>query len=535
MNSLLPWIVLLAPLVSAAVITLFTRRWKMLSSSISIAAVFVSFICSCFIFAHRNQGAAEFMWISISGVFQVSLGLTLDQLSRTMAVLVSGVGAIIHIYSLGYMRDDEGKSRYFAALSLFMFAMLGIVLSNNFVMLFIFWELVGFTSYVLIGHWFYRDAPADAAKKAFITTRIGDFGFMIGILMIWAATGSVVFAEIARRLSSLMTHPAFLTVTALLIFCGAVGKSAQFPLHVWLPDAMEGPTPVSALIHAATMVAAGVYMLVRVGFIIQASQAALLVIAWIGTITAMLAALIATQQSDIKRILAYSTLSQLGYMVMAVGLASNEAAMFHLFTHAFFKALLFLAAGSVIVMLHHEQNIWKMGGLSRRLPITFLTFAVGALALIGCPPFSGFFSKDAILALAYERDTPIFAVALFTAFLTAFYVIRMLVIVFFSNPRSDSAREGRESPPVMTMPLIVLAILATLGGFAFFARKFLTLPTDKEAAVFVPVLAIIALILGVGLAFALYRGRATEPVNVELLRRKFYFDEFYDWLIYWTQ
>ena len=442
MNSLLPWIVLLAPLVSAAVITLFTRRWKMLSSSISIAAVLVSFICSCFIFAHGTQGAAEFMWISISGVFQVPLGLTLDQLSRTMAVLVSGVGAAIHIYSLGYMRDDEGKARYFAALSLFMFAMLGIVLANNFVMLFIFWELVGFTSYVLIGHWFYRDAAADAANKAFITTRIGDFGFMIGILMLWMATGSVVFTEVAPQMSTLTGHPMFLTVVALLIFCGAIGKSAQFPLHVWLPDAMEGPTPISALIHAATMVAAGVYMLVRVAFIIQGSQTALLVIAWIGTITAVMAALIATQQNDIKRILAYSTLSQLGYMVMAVGLASNDAAMFHLFTHAFFKALLFLAAGSVIVMLHHEQNIWQMGGLSRKLPITFITFVVGALALIGCPPFSGFFSKDAILALAYERNTPIFAVALFTAFLTAFYVIRMLVIVVLCAkvPRTPSGK-----------------------------------------------------------------------------------------------
>src|SRR5213596_1697878 len=378
------------------------------------------------------------------------------------------------------MRDDEGKSRYFAALSLFMFAMLGIVLSNNFVMLFIFWELVGFTSYVLIGHWFERAAAADAAKKAFITTRIGDFGFMLGILMVWATTGSVVFAEIAPRLSILTSYPGYLTATALLIFCGAVGKSAQFPLHVWLPDAMEGPTPVSALIHAATMVAAGVYMLVRIGFIIQASQTALLVIAWIGTITAMLAALIATQQNDIKRILAYSTLSQLGYMVMAVGLASNEAAMFHLFTHAFFKALLFLAAGSVIVMLHHEQNIWKMGGLSWKLPITFVTFSVGALALIGCPPFSGFFSKDAIIALAYERNMSIFVVGLFTAFLTSFYVMRLLVIVFFGKPHSEAARESGESPLVMTGPLIVLALLATIGGFTFFARNFLALPIEKE-------------------------------------------------------
>ena len=535
MNSFYPWLILLAPFASATVITLFTLRWKSLSSAISITAVLVSFCCSCFIFAQSATAAPEFMWLDITPIFRVPLGLTLDQLSRTMAVLVSGVGALIHIYSLGYMRDDEGKSRYFAALSLFMFAMLGVVFANNFVMLFIFWELVGFTSYVLIGHWFFRDAAADAANKAFITTRIGDFGFMTGILMLWMTTGSVVFAEVAPRMSMFGGHATFVAIVALLIFCGAIGKSSQFPLHVWLPDAMEGPTPVSALIHAATMVAAGVYMLVRVAFIIQASQTALLVVAWIGTITAVMAALIATQQDDIKRILAYSTLSQLGYMVMAVGLTSNEAAMFHLFTHAFFKALLFLAAGSVIVMLHHEQNIWKMGGLRRKLPITFVTFAAGALALIGCPPFSGFFSKDAILAVAYEHNLSIFAVALFTAFLTAFYVIRMLVIVFFSNPRSDSAREGRESPPVMTMPLIVLAILATLGGFAFFARNFLKLPTEKEAAVFVPVLAIIALILGVGLAFALYRGRATEPVKVQLLRRKFYFDEFYGWLIYWTQ
>src|SRR5204863_2845690 len=363
---------------------------------------------------------------------------------------------------------------------------------------------------------------------------LGDFGFLVGIILLFTQTGTLEVGAIAQMAATGQLSDPALTAGILLVFCGAIGKSAQFPLHVWLPDAMEGPTPVSALIHAATMVAAGVYMLVRVAFIIQASQTALLVVAWIGTITAVMAALIATQQDDIKRILAYSTLSQLGYMVMAVGLASKEAAMFHLFTHAFFKALLFLAAGSVIVMLHHEQNIWKMGGLRHRLPITFAAFGAGALALIGCPPFSGFFSKDAILAVAYEHNLPIFVVALFTAFLTAFYVIRMLVIVFFGNPRSDTAREGRESPPVMTMPLIVLAILATLGGFAFFARNFLTLPS-KEAAVFVPVLAIIALILGVGLAIVLYRGRATEPVTLELLRRKLYIDNFYGWLIDWTQ
>jgi NADH-quinone oxidoreductase subunit L len=535
MNSFLPWIILLAPLVSAAVITLFTLRWKAVSSLISIAAVVGSFACSCLIFTQSSITAAEFTWINIGGAFKVPFGFTLDQLSKTMLVVVSGVGATIHIYSLGYMRDDDGKSRYFAALSLFMFAMLGIVLANNFVMLFIFWELVGFTSYVLIGHWFFRDAAADAGNKAFITTRIGDFGFMIGILMVWMATGSVVFSEITPQMPTLASHPAFVTIAALLIFCGAIGKSAQFPLHVWLPDAMEGPTPISALIHAATMVAAGVYMLVRVAFVIQASQTALLVVAWIGTITAAMAALIATQQNDIKRILAYSTLSQLGYMIMAVGLASNDAAMFHLFTHAFFKALLFLGAGSIIVMLHHEQDIWQMGGLSKKLPITFVTFLVGALALIGCPPFSGFFSKDAILALAYERNMPIFVVGLFTAFLTAFYVVRLLVIVFFGDSRSEVARKSKESPLVMTGPLIVLAVLAALGGFGFFARNFLALPVEKDASFFIPAIAFGALIVGCGLAIAIYRNRTSEPIDVEVLRHKFYFDEFYAWLINWTQ
>src|ERR1700730_1989490 len=383
----LPWLILLAPLVSAAVITLFTQKFRGLSSFISVAAILVSLACSWIVFLQPGVSAPERTWIDIPGIFHIPLGLTLDGLSKMMLLLVTFVGALIHIYSLGYMRDDEGKSRYFAALSLFMVAMFGIVLANNFVMLFIFWELVGFTSYVLIGHWFGRDSAAEAAKKAFLTNRVGDFGFMLGILMLWASTGSIIFADLVPQMSKITINPGYLAIVALLIFSGAVAKSAQFPLHVWLPDAMEGPTPVSALIHAATMVAAGVYMLVRVAFIIQASQEALTVVAWIGTITAVMAALIATQQDDIKRILAYSTLSPLGYMVMAVGLASGEAAMFHLFTHAFFKALLFLGAGCIIVMLHHEQNIWKMGGLAKNLPITFLTFSVGALALIGCPPF----------------------------------------------------------------------------------------------------------------------------------------------------
>ena len=526
---------MLLPLISAAVITLFTRRFKNLSAGISIAAVLGSFICSCGVFTRIDISAPELSWIDIHGTLQVPLGFILDDLSRVMLLIVTGVGSLIHIYSLGYMRGDAGKSRYFAALSLFMFAMLGIVLANNFVMMFIFWELVGFTSYVLIGHWFERNSAAEAAKKAFITTRIGDIGFMIGILMVWMASGSVVFDDIVAHLSKISSNPTYLTIAALLIFCGAIGKSAQFPLHVWLPDAMEGPTPVSALIHAATMVAAGVYLVVRVSFLIQASQTALLVIAWIGTITALLGGLLATQQSDIKRILAYSTISQLGYMVMAVGLTSNEAAMFHLFTHAFFKALLFLAAGSIIVSLHHEQNIWKMGGLAPKLKITFATFFVGGLALIGFPPFSGFFSKDAILALAYEHNKPIFVIGLATAFLTAFYVSRAITVVFFGKTRSDVARAGSESPTVMTWPLIILAVLALIGGWPFIAQNFLIIPHEKEAVLVVPALALIALIVGAALGIVVYRNREHDPLHIDLIRHRLYIDEFYEWLIRVTQ
>ena len=535
MSSALPWFILLLPLFAALVILLLTKSWPGLSSFISVTAVLASFVCSCVVFATPNIQALELTWLDLRPVLVVPLGLVLDDLTKTMLLLVTGIGALIHIYSLGYMREDAGKSRYFASLSFFMFSMLGIVVSNNFVMMFIFWELVGVSSYLLIGHWFEREAAAEAAKKAFLTNRIGDFGFMLGILMAWAATGTVVFSEMSNQLGRITSYPGYLTITALLIFCGAVGKSAQFPLHVWLPDAMEGPTPISALIHAATMVAAGVYMLVRVGFLFQASAEALWVIAWIGTITAVMAALIATQQNDIKRILAYSTLSQLGYMIMAVGLASGQAAMFHLFTHAFFKALLFLCAGSIIVMLHHEQNIWKMGGLAGRLGITFLTFLVGTLALIGFPPFSGFFSKDAILALAYEKDRVIFWLALFTAFLTAFYMLRLVVVVFFGKPRSDRARQGREAPWVMIAPLILLAIPAFASGFGFVAKLFVQLPVEKENDWLVPGMALGATLTGVICAIVLYRKRESDPLDLGLLRKRFYFDELYSFLIAATQ
>ena len=535
MSSALPWAILLLPFFAAVVIVLLTKSYRGLSSFISIIAVLGSFAGSCVVFTTENIRSIELTWIDLRPVLYVPLGLVLDDLSKTMLLLVTGIGALIHIYSLGYMKDDAGKSRYFASLSFFMFSMLGIVLSNNFVMMFIFWELVGVSSYLLIGHWFERESAAEAAKKAFLTNRIGDFGFMLGILMAWTATGTVVFQDMAEQLGRITSYPEYLTVAVLLIFCGAVGKSAQFPLHVWLPDAMEGPTPISALIHAATMVAAGVYMLVRVGFLIQASATALSIIAWIGIITAVMAALIATQQNDIKRILAYSTLSQLGYMIMAVGLASGEAAMFHLFTHAFFKALLFLGAGSIIVMLHHEQNIWKMGGLAGRLGITFLTFMIGTLALIGFPPFSGFFSKDLILALAYEKNPAIFWLALFTAFLTAFYMVRLIVVVFFGKPRSDHARAGREAPWVMITPLIILAIPAFASGFGFVAKLFLPVPGHEEHGWLVPGLALAATLSGITLAVLLYRRRESDPIDIALVRQRFYFDEIYGFLIKATQ
>ena len=535
MSGASPWYVLLLPLISAAVILLFTRHSGGVSSIVSVGAAVIGFVVSCLIFASPNTSALELTWIDIKPFLYVPLGFVLDQLSKTMLVLVTGVGALIHIYSLGYMRDDAGKARYFASLSFFMFSMLGIVLANNFVMMFIFWELVGVSSYLLIGHWFERESAADAANKAFLTNRIGDFGFMLGILMVWASTGSVVFSEIAAGMGRITTHPGFLTAAALLIFTGAVGKSAQFPLHVWLPDAMEGPTPISALIHAATMVAAGVYMLVRVSFLIQVSPMALTVVAWIGGITALMAALIATQQNDIKRILAYSTLSQLGYMVMAVGLASGEAAMFHLFTHAFFKALLFLGAGSIIVMLHHEQNIWKMGALAGKLKITFLTFVIGTAALIGFPFTSGFFSKDAILAVAHAKSAPLFWIALFTAFLTAFYMLRLVLVVFFGKSRSEHAAHGKESPLVMTGPLLVLAIPAVFAGYGFFAHNFLPVPHADDPHHVVPWFATGAMALGLIAAFILYRNREHDPLSVAIFRRRFYFDELYAWLIRSTQ
>ncbi|HEY9174721.1 MAG TPA: NADH-quinone oxidoreductase subunit L, partial [Verrucomicrobiae bacterium] len=479
-------------------------------------------------------------------------GLKLDALSLMMLLIVTGVGSAIHIYSAGYMHGDPGWSRYFACLSLFTFSMLGIVLANNFLQMFIFWELVGVSSYLLIGFWFEKASAADAAKKAFLTNRLGDFGFMLGILMVWAMFGSLSFEGINPGLANFMAEhsgPTLLFFLAgLLIICGAVGKSAQFPLHVWLPDAMEGPTPVSALIHAATMVAAGVFMLCRVFFLLEPSGA-LTVIAWIGGFTALLAALIAVQQNDIKRILAYSTLSQLGYMVMGVGLAAPEAGMFHLTTHAFFKALLFLGAGSVIVALHHEQDIWKMGALRQKMPVTFWTFIVGTLALAGLWPLSGFFSKDAILAAAQHHNPPLFALGVLVAALTTFYMFRLVFVVFFGSERTPVAGHAHESPQVMIWPLRILAAASVIGGVigieALFGGMFESGAEHPHGLVtqlvypfqHAPVAAIsglAAFAVGLFAAWRLYAKAKTDPLPAKLgalsraMANRFYFDEIYE-------
>lgn len=543
MDARFPWFILLAPLFSAILIQLFLRKSRGTSAALSVLTASLTFIASLFVFASHG-GTTEIPWLDFRPAFYVPIGLTVDDLSKLMLLVVTGIGTLVHIYSLVYMEEDESEGRFFGNLSLFMFSMLGIVLANNFAMMFIFWELVGVSSYLLIGHWFTRDAAAAAANKAFIANRIGDFGFMLGILMLWTASGSVVFTEIQATLPSLSLTAGFLTLVTVLIFCGAVGKSAQFPLHVWLPDAMEGPTPVSALIHAATMVAAGVYMLARVSFLIQLSPGGQEVIAAIGIITAVLAALIATQQDDIKRILAYSTLSQLGYMVCAIGLTAPAAAMFHLFTHAFFKALLFLGAGAIIHAMHHEQDIWKMGGLSGKMKWTFFTFLLGYLALIGTPFFSGFFSKDVILLAALQQHSYfILLLAVFTAFLTAFYMTRLFVVTFLGSPRSDAADHAHDGPLRMTGPLVILAFFAVFAGWKFIAHR--ALGEDFSTAIeqieqvpghsIVQIFAILAFAAGLGLGFVVYSGRSKEPFPFAPFRDKLYFDELYAALIAGTQ
>ncbi len=562
----LAWFILMLPLIAAIGVAVGVRKDNLLSAAFSIAAVSVSFLLSVALFLTFGLGGhaavtTPFSWIHV-GDLDVDIGLVVDRLSLLMLLVVTGVSTAVQVYSTSYMRGDRSFGRFFASISLFTFSMLGIVLADNLVMMFVFWELVGVSSYLLIGFWHEKASAADAAKKAFLTNRLGDFGFLLGILIVWAAVGSVSFAGLSSKLGA---DPGLLgsmsSVAGLLIFCGAMGKSAQFPLHVWLPDAMEGPTPVSALIHAATMVAAGVYMLCRTFFLYQVPAAwpaplgflgtlsALDIIAVIGGFTAVLAALMAIQQNDIKRILAYSTLSQLGYMVMAVGCGGPDAAMFHLTTHAGFKALLFLGAGSVIHACHHEQDIWKMGGLWEKLPVTFRTFAIGTAALAGVPILtSGFYSKDAIFVAALNGGHPVlFTLAVVVAAMTTFYMLRLVIIAFFGPPRSDAASHAHESPFAMTWPLIVLAVPSIaiawlpLGDFLsghfdphFHAHEGGGIFGPFNHAPLAATFGFGALLFGATAAFGLYWGAPKDPLPGMLgalaraMKDRFYFDEIYE-------
>jgi NADH-quinone oxidoreductase subunit L len=557
MSRLVPLIPLF-PLLGAVVNALFGRAINHQAHWVGVSAVALSFLASCTVFARVMGGETYtgdlFTWIA-AGPFSAGATVQVDQLSAVMLLVVTGVGLLIHVYSVGYMHEDDGYARFFCYLNLFIFSMLVLVLAGNFLLLYVGWEAVGLCSYLLIGFWYEKKSATDAGKKAFIVNRVGDFGFGLGIMLIWTTFGTLNFAEVFAKADPAQTavsQGTFFTI-AILLFIGACGKSAQLPLHVWLPDAMEGPTPVSALIHAATMVTAGVYMVARCRKIFEMAPASLEVVAWVGGITAVFAATIGLVQTDIKRVLAYSTVSQLGYMFVGVGVGAYSAGIFHLVTHAFFKALLFLGAGSVIHGMHGEQDLRKMGGLAPKMLITTVTFFVGALGLAGVPPLAGFFSKDAILGAAlHEGHTGLFLLLLAGAFMTAFYTFRLVFLAFFGAPRMsrEALRHVHESPGVMTLPLVVLAAATLVAGVALgvpsshgtpFERFLSSLFAVEESAhgLLVPLVSAAVALGGVALAWAMYGrgavradriGVARNPIH-RLLLEKYWIDELYDAVI----
>lgn len=544
------WLIPLLPLVAFASIVFFTNKRPKLSSYLSVGAVCVSFVLSVQVLFEvlKNPITSEFKftWIDLQG-FTIQMGILIDPLTAVMLMVVTIVSMLVHIYSIGYMAGDPRFSRYFSFLSLFTFAMLGLVLANNFFEIFIFWELVGLTSYLLIGFWFEKKVAADAGKKAFITTRTGDLGFLVGIFLLVSAAGTFNFNQIFHQIEAGSISTGILTISAILIFAGAVGKSAQFPLHVWLPDAMEGPTPVSALIHAATMVAAGVYLVARTMTLFAASSSAGLIVAIIGAFTAFLAASIGLVQNDIKRVLAYSTISQLGYMMLALGLVGLTAGTFHLMTHAFFKALLFLGAGSVIHAMH-TNDIWEMGGLFPKMKITAITFIIASLSISGIFPFSGFWSKDEIFAVAAEYHPIFLLVAIIVAFMTAFYMFRLCFVTFFGKPRDKHKFDhAHESPKVMTIPLMILAFLSIFAGWlgipwlakGYSSFVFFHHPHHAEPKIWLMILSTIVALSGIGLAYLIYYKGSISAEKLKekfsfpykLLFNKYYFDELYQAII----
>ena len=560
--TLIPLFPLLGFLISGLGFRILPRKVVTVVANGSVLASFVLSLIVFFQSLHHDSAIiiTLFQWIH-SGSLSIPFNLQIDHLSCLMLLIITGVGSLIHLYSIGYMHDDEGYNRFFSYMNLFIFFMLLLVMGGNYLVMFIGWEGVGLCSYLLIGFWFLNQEFNNAAKKAFIMNRIGDLGFLLGLFLLFHQFGTLNFTGIFTRAGTMNTGDPTLTAITLLLFVGAVGKSAQIPLYTWLPDAMAGPTPVSALIHAATMVTAGVYMVVRSNALYVLSPLTLSIIGITGLITALFAAIIAVYQTDIKKILAYSTISQLGYMFVALGAGAFTGAMFHLPTHAFFKALLFLCAGSVIHALQGEQDITRMGGLKKSMPITFLTFLIATLAISGIPPFSGFFSKDEILFYAYKNNPWVWALAVGGAMITAFYMFRLLYLTFYGKPRHTN-EHIHESPRIMTIPLILLAVLSVLGGLVNWPRfaggniwlehylepvlpsaeQLVQMTSHPVSPLSERVLAFISfgcVVTMIKFAFYLFHKKHRIPVQVKegkvsikaLIWNKFYIDELYEKLI----
>lgn len=548
------WLIPLLPAISFVIIGMITRSYGKLSAAIAVTMSSISFLLAIGVtmavlagnITVENPFIQRLTWFHVGSV-DISMGVLVDPLTAMMLMVVTTVSLLVQIYSCGYMKGDPGYGRFFAFLSLFAGSMLGLVIAVNFLQMYVFWELVGLCSYLLIGFYYYKISAREAAKKAFMTTRVGDFGLLLGILLLQMTFGTLDFMELQKIVPVyvMQAGTGFLTIIALLLFVGPIGKSGQFPLHVWLPDAMEGPTPVSALIHAATMVVAGVYLVGRAFFLFSQLPDVMTVIAWVGGFTAIFAASIAITQHPIKRILAYSTISQLGYMMLALGVGSLTSSFFHLMTHAFFKAMLFLSAGAVMHAMADEADIFKMGGLRKKMPVTFAAMTIGVLAISGIPPFAGFFSKDEILAAAASVSTPLYILATITAFMTAFYMARLLFVTFMGEPASKEAYDhAHEVGWFMRIPLIVLAVLSLVSGLwahlAGFGEWVRFGAAHHEGINWMiagssTVLALIAL----GLAWKIYVAKDWDSDAIaekcgalyQLSYHKFYIDEIYEALI----
>ncbi|WP_416828123.1 NADH-quinone oxidoreductase subunit L [Ectobacillus polymachus] len=540
------WLIPLFPLLSFVLLLLFGKKLKENGSYVGIVLHFLAFVGAALVLIERLSAGTlkiEWTWLHI-GNLSINFGFEVNALNALMLFIVSLVSFLVHVYSRGYMHGDERISVFYSYLGLFTFAMLGLVISTNLLQLYVFWELVGLGSFLLIGFYYFKDEARAAAKKAFVMTRIGDVGLFIGMILLFWQVGSFEYDAIFKAVANHQIPDVMITLTAILIFIGAIGKSGQFPLHTWLPDAMEGPTPVSALIHAATMVAAGVYLVATMFPLFEASSAALMTVAVVGGFTAIFAASIGIVQTDIKRVLAYSTMSQLGYMMLALGSAGYTAGVFHLTTHAFFKALLFLAAGSVIHAVN-TQDIEKMGGLFSKMKLTASLFLIGTLAISGFPLLSGFFSKDEILAATWEHGNYfLFWLAVIAAFFTAFYMFRLFFLVFTGESRSKEVHV-HESPKVMTVPMIVLGILAVVAGyfntpwFGTFLGDWLTkdVPfqvSETHGPVWIMIVATLVSLAGIGLAYLIYGKKSIsrdwlggKTPFYQLLLNKYYIDELY--------